>query len=207
MAEHIIVSDFKTESEAYQLLSELRQAPVNPSFIISQACIVKNEYGHIVLKDQFDTGIETTDDTKRGGLIGSLAGILGGPVGMLLGGGFGALIGSAVDSSDTAMNASMIEKVCDLIPEGTTSLIALISETVPLSADAFFLKYDVAMARFDAAEVAVEIEQAEELQRQMEKEARQKMREDKKEAKKQKIEEKRAKMKADFENFKAKFKK
>ena len=207
MAENILVVNFKVESEAYQALSEIRQASVNPAFIVSQACIVKNECGRIVMKDHFDTGVETTDDTRHGGLIGGLVGVIGGPIGMLLGGGMGALIGSAIDSSDAAKNASLIEKVCEAIPAESTAVIELVSELEPLAADLCFAKYESVLVRLDAAEIAEEIEEAERLQKQMEKDARAKLREEKKEARRQRVEEKRAKMKADFDDFKAKFKK
>jgi uncharacterized membrane protein len=172
--------------------------------VVSQACIIKKEGGRILPRDEFDTGVETTDDTHRGGVIGGLVGILGGPLGILLGGGMGALIGSAVDTADTAKNASLIEKVCEAIPDDETTLIALTSELEPIALDAAFTKFSAHLTRFDAAEVAEEVEKAEELQRQMEKEARQKLREEKMENHKQKVEARRAKMQADFEAFKAK---
>ena len=204
MAENIIVVNFDVESEAYQALSELRHASVTPGYVVSQACIIKKEGGRILLQDEFDTGVETTDDTHRGGVIGGLVGILGGPLGILLGGGMGALIGSAVDTADTAKNASLIEKVCEAIPDDETTLIALASELEPIALDAGFAKFSAHLTRFDAAEVAEEVEKAEELQRQMEKEARQKLREEKKENHKQKVESRRAKIQADFEAFKSK---
>ncbi|MBR0300809.1 MAG: DUF1269 domain-containing protein [Bacteroidales bacterium] len=205
MAENILVVNFDVESEAYQALSELRHTSVTPGYVVSQACIIKKEGGHVLLQDEFDTGIETTDDTRQGGVIGSLVGILGGPLGILVGGSMGALIGNAVDTADTAKNASLIEKVCEAIPDNETSLIALTSELEPIALDAAFAKFSAHLTRFDAAEVAEEVEKAEELQRQLEKEARQKLREEKRENHMQKVAERRAKMQADFEAFKAKF--
>ncbi|SFC50135.1 hypothetical protein [Ruminococcus albus] len=55
MAESIFVVDFKVESEAYQALSELKANPVNDSYTASSAFVVKNENGHIIPKDSFDT--------------------------------------------------------------------------------------------------------------------------------------------------------
>lgn len=205
MAESIIVVNFDMESKAYQALTELRHASVTPGYVVSQACIVRKEAGHILLQDEFDTGAETTDDTRRGGIIGSLVGILGGPLGILLGSGVGTLIGNAIDAADISKNASLIEKVCDAISEGETTLIALASEQEPAALNVAFAKFSAQLTRFDAAEVAEEVEKAEELQRQMEKEARQKLREQKKENYKQKVEERRAKMRSDFEDLKKKF--
>ena len=207
MSESIIVTTFGVESEAYQALSDIRNMPFEPDLVISQVCIVKKTNGTMIPMDMYDTGVETTDDTKRGGIIGSLIGIIGGPIGVLLGGSTGALIGSAIDAADTSDNASMIEKVCEAIPDNSTSLIALVSELDSAPFEAIMSKYSAAVVRFDAAEVAAEVERAEELEREMEKETRRKLREEKKEERKQKVEERRAKMRADFETFKAKFNK
>lgn len=205
MAENIIVVGFKVESEAYQALSELKQNPITNGYAAIQGGIIKKEAGIVSLKDGYDTGAESSDDTLYGGLIGGLAGILGGPIGVLLGGSWGALVGSAIDTADEADNISLIEKVCEVIPDNSVSLVALVSEEEAGSFGKVFDKYDTEITCFDAAEVADEIRRAEELQAQLRREAREKLREDKKEARRQKIEENRAKLKADFESFKARF--
>lgn len=91
MRENIITAVFEVESEAFQAMSELRSHAAADSYIVSEAALVKREHGQIVTKEGFDSGLESTDDTSRGGLIGMTIGILGGPVGMLLGGSWGAL--------------------------------------------------------------------------------------------------------------------
>lgn len=202
MSEHVVIVSFDVESEAYQAITELKRQPVSELYVVSQACIVKNAGGVILPQDQLDTGVETSDDTWRGGLIGSFVGILGGPIGVLLGGSMGALIGNTVDAGDTVKNISIIEKVSQALPEGKTALIALVSEESTVAFDARFEKFAVQISREDAAEVAEEIEKAQELQREMEKEARKKLREEKKEDRKQKIEDKRNELKAKFEDFK-----
>jgi len=55
--------------------------------------------------------------------------------------------------------------------------------------------------------IAEEVEEAEKLQKEMERQARAQLRATKKEERKKAVEEKRAKISADFEAFKAKFKK
>ena len=202
MAESIIVVNFKVESEAFQGLSELKQVAVNESFVVSQAGVIRKEAGAISIKEGFDTGSESMNDTAIGGLIGAVVGILGGPIGVLLGGSYGALIGSAVDATDSVENVSLVEKVCECLDDNSTSMIILASETEEGSVDNVFEKYDKEIVRFDAAEVAVEIEAAEELQRQMEKEARKQLRAEKKADFKQKIEDKRAELKAKFQKNK-----
>ncbi|MBR5430266.1 MAG: DUF1269 domain-containing protein [Firmicutes bacterium] len=206
MINSVIVVSFAVESEAYQALSELKREAVCEDYVISQACVVKKEEeGKFKLQDSFDTGVETRNDTRRGGLLGALIGILGGPMGVLLGYGAGTLLGLAVDSSDAARNLSYVGQVSDSLPEGGTGLIALVAEQDTVSFDVHFVKYEVQLTRLDAAEVAAEVEKTLELQKQLEKEARAKMREEKKEARRQKVEQHRAKLEADFEEFKQDF--
>lgn len=205
--EKIISVIFKVESEGYQAITELRNAPVTAASTVAQAVLVKKENSQIKLLDSFDTGLQTADDTARGGLIGSLVGILGGPLGMLLGGSLGALTGRAIDAGDAAKNATLIEKVTEQLVDGEIVLIALEQEAEEGAAQKMLTKFDASIVEEDAAEVAIEVEQAIEAQKEVERETRAKLREAKKDEHKQRIEEKRNKLKADFEEFKAKFKK
>lgn len=207
MAENIYVVNFKVESEAYQALADLKLNPINDSFAAPQAGIIVKQNGQPVMKDGYDTGAETCDDSIIGGLLGAVVGIIGGPIGVLLGSSYGLLVGGTFDAIDELDNASLTEKVCEKIADDSTSLIALVDESEAGSFEAFFEKYDTAVGCFDAAEIAAEIEEAEALQTQMEKQARKEMRAAKKADRKQKVEEKRAEIRASFEGFKAKFQK
>ena len=202
--ENIFVVNFKVESEAFQAMTETRQDPINDSRTVSQALLVKKTGDRISVLDQFDTGYETANDTGIGGMVGALVGIIGGPVGVLLGGGLGAMVGELVDASDALDNASLIEKVCDAISDGETAMIALVSEKDPESFSGKLAKFDVEVSSFDAAEVAAEIADAEELERQMKKEARSKLRAEKAEAFGKKVAEQRAKITESFDNLKKK---
>ncbi len=205
--EKIISVIFKVESEGYQAMTELRRAPVNDAFVVTQAALVKKTNGGIVSLDAFDTGIDTQDDTEAGGLIGMFVGVLGGPLGMLLGSGLGMLTGSVIDSGDAVHSASLIEKVTEQLMDGEVALIALEQEAEEGAAQRMLSKFDVSIVEEDAAEVEEEIEEAIRAQKEMEREARAKLRDAKKADRKQKIEENRAKLQADFKAFKEKFKK
>ena len=207
MSENIFVVKFKVESETYQALSELKYNPINEDFTAAQAGVAKNEGGHIVPKDCFDTGAESKNDMVMGGLMGALIGVMGGPVGMLICGTAGALLGSTVDANDNLVNATLIEQVCSAIPEGETALVALVSENNTDSFEKSFAKFECAASCFDAAEVAEEIKQAQQMQDKLAKEARDQLRREKKETRKERIEEHKAKIKSYFESIKAKFKK
>lgn len=65
--------------------------------------------------------------------------------------------------------------------------------------------YDCTITRFDAAEIADEVEQAEQMQKQMAKEAREKLRAQKKADRKAAVEKKRAEIHQKFEDFKSRF--
>ena len=66
MKESVITVNFDVESEAYQALSEIKRHPDGSGYLVSAASLIKKENGHIVLKDGFDTGIDTTDDAAYG---------------------------------------------------------------------------------------------------------------------------------------------
>lgn len=205
--ENIIAAIFQVESEGYQAITTLRQQPLTDDYGILQMSLIKRTGKSIVECDAFQSGIHTTDDTHRGGVIGGLLGILGGPIGVMLLGSTGALAGSIVDAKDEKNSASLIEKVADKLEDGCVALIILAEETAEASLDERLGKFKADILRFDAAVIAEEVEEAERMQKEMERQARQQLRDTKKAERKQAVEDKRAKIKADFESFKARFKK
>lgn len=207
MTQNIIVGLFEVESEAYQAIAELRQNPGGERSFLQQAVLVKKENGALKALEGFDTGVNTSDDTAIGGLIGALFGVLGGPIGILLGGSYGLLVGSALDSYDALDNASLIEKIAQKMDDNDVAVIGLANEEEEAILDEKLGKFKVIIARFDAAVVAAEVEEAQMLAEEMARQARKELRDEKKAARKEKVAEKKAKLSADFETFKAKFKK
>ena len=207
MAQNVVVSIFEVESEAYQALTELKKYPGDDLSFVTQAVLIKKENGVLRTMDGFDTGANTMDDMAIGGLVGALFGILGGPIGVLLGGSYGALIGSTVDSGDALDNACMIEQIAGKLDDGDVAIIALASEEKEEILDNKLGRFKTIIARFDAAVVAAEVEEAQKMAAEMARQARQELRNEKKAARKEKVAEKRAKLSADFSAFKAKFKK
>ncbi len=179
MKENLVLVDYKVESEAYQALSGLRRESRTSNYTISEAMIVKKENDRLNVMDSFINSESAGDDTVAGGLIGSLIGVLGGPLGILLGGSMGMLIGGAVDAGDMAGNASLIEKAGDSILDGETAVILLVQEENETALTAKLNEFQVSIIRFDAAEVAAEIEHAQQVERQMAREAREKLRAEK----------------------------
>lgn len=205
MASNVVVSLFEVESEAYQALTQLRQYPGDDRSYVPAAALVKKENGTLHTLDGFDTGANTADDTAIGGLVGALFGVLGGPVGVLLGGAYGALIGSVFDTDDALMNASMLEQIMKKMEDGEVAIIALAYEEDEAILDQKLAGFKTTIARFDAAAVAEEVEEAQKLEKEMARQARKELRDEKKESRKEKRAEKKAKLSADWEGFKAKF--
>ena len=201
MNENLVLVNYKVESEAYQALSELKRDTANANYTISQAAIVKRENGQLNTMDGFINGKDANDDTVTGSLIGGLVGILGGPIGILLGGSVGMLIGGAVDAGGIVKDASLLEKAGDSIAEGETAIILLAQEEYETALTAKLNDFDVTITRFDAAEVAAEVEHAREVERQMAKETREKLREEKTEAFKETVAKKSEELKNWFSHL------
>ena len=207
MAHNIVVGLFEVESEAYQALTELKQNPGDEKSYVSTAALVKKENGALRTLDGFDTGANTTDDMAIGGVIGALFGVLGGPVGVLLGGSYGMLIGSAFDADDALANTSLLEQIAGKMENGEVAVIGLAYEEDETILDQKLSGFKTTIARFDAADVAAEVEEAQQLEEEMARQARKELRDEKKAARKEKRAEKKEKMSADWETFKAKLRK
>ena len=199
--ENVVLANYKVESEAYQALSELKRDTANANYTISQAMIVKRENGKLNVMDGFVNGMTTGDDTWMGGLLGGLIGILGGPIGVLLGGSFGMLVGGAVDAGEMVGDTSLLEKAGDSIADGETAIILLAQEEYETALTAKLNDFDVSITRLDAAEVAVEVEHAKEVERQMAKETREKLRAERTEAFKESVAKKSEELKNWFNNL------
>ena len=143
------------------------------------------------------------DDTILGGVLGALIGVVGGPVGMLLMGSYGALVGGTVDLLDADQGNSMMEHVMGCVPEGKTVLIAMVQEEEPSAFNANFAKYQSEVTRFDAAEIAVEVEEAQIMEEELAIQARKQARQEKKEALHQKISARQAELQEEFKELKA----
>ena len=199
--ENVVLANYKVESEAYQALSELKRDTANANYTISQAMIVKRENGKLNVMDGFVNCMTTGDDTWTGGLLGGLIGILGGPIGVLLGGSVGMLVGGAVDAGEMADDTSLLEKAGDSIADGETAVILLAQEEYETALTAKLNDFDVSITRLDAAEVAVEVEHAKEVERQMAKETREKLRTERTEAFKETVAKKSEELKNWFSNL------
>lgn len=178
--ENVITALFSEENEAYRAFSEIKQGMVSQSCIIAHLGLLKKQAGHIVVADAADSGVTTTDDTRFGGMMGMLIGIMGGPLVMLFGMAMGSMIGRIKDIGDAKKGVSLIEQVCTKLQDGDVALIALAQENDEKMLDSRLSPYKVEITRYPAAEVAAEVEQAMKLQEELASDARKKLREAKK---------------------------
>ena len=207
MTQNIVVSLFEVESEAYQAMTQLKQYPGDERSFVTAAVLVKKENNAIHTLDAFDSGAHTKDDTIAGGLIGALFGVLGGPVGLLLGGTYGMMIGSVIDADDALAGSSMLEQIAKKLDNDDIAIIGLSFEEDEAILDQRLSGFKTIIARFDAVDVAEEVEEAQRIEAEMARLARKELRDEKKAARKEKIDEKRAKLSADWEDLKARLNK
>ena len=198
MTENLVVSIFEVESEAYQAMTILKQSPILEDTFVKQAVLVKKDGDDIKDLDYFDTGADTMDGFALGGMLGALVGVLGGPIGVLLGASYGMLAGGSVDALDALDNASLIEQIIDKLQDGEVAIIALVNEEDESILDKSLENYKTITARFDAAVVAAEVEEAMETEKELERQARAALRKEKSDEFKSKVEKHRAKLKAFF---------
>ncbi len=166
-SENLLIVNYKNESDAYQAFSELET--LSDYYFIDQAAIVKKENGEYVVKEEYDGGLKTADDTLKGGLIGSLIGILGGPVGVLLGGSVGATIGGIKDTADILKEFDLADYAYAHIGEGETVLILLADEKGNSALNDQLNAFDVTIKRTSVPAVVKELERAAEYEAQREK--------------------------------------
>lgn len=161
MNENVVIVNCEVPSEAYQILSMLRQEPDNENFTISQAAVVKKEAGKLSLEDGFIVNDPAEDRGWTGGLIGGLVGLLGGPIGVLLGGGVGSLIGDSIDIEEMEGKSELLEKASECLVDGETALLLMVEEENETGLAEKLKNFRISITRMNAKEIALELEEAE----------------------------------------------
>ena len=166
MKNNVVVTIFEVESEAFQAFSELRTKVTGTGYTAAEAALVRNKGGRIDMLDGYTLGPVTGDDTAMGIMIGSLVGILGGPIGVILGAGIGGVAGSASDTDRAIDTANAVAVVADKLFEGETAIVALVQEDEP-AFDVVFDGYKTTIVRYDAADIAADVEELRKLEEQV----------------------------------------
>lgn len=166
MTERVIIMNFEENAKAYQAFSMIKKMQENQELSSEQMAVVthsNDEQHQFSVEDFIDfTG---TNQTSKGGLIGMIVGILGGPLGILLGWFGGSVIGASRDSKEIRQAQTIFDFVGDKIDVGETGLILIANETDnrPLNR-VIMMELGGEIARFDLAEVQEEIRKAQEVE-------------------------------------------
>ncbi|WP_017813548.1 DUF1269 domain-containing protein [Paenibacillus shenyangensis] len=204
--ENVMTVVFKEESKTYQALSELKNLRLSEQFTVLEAAIVKKEGGQVQFKDGFSADGAVAGKWITGGLLGSLIGILGGPLGVLLGGSIGSMIGASIAADKLSEDVGMIQATVRQLDEGQLALIAIVQEENMNGLNQVLNPLDPAfMMRREVNEVSAEVDQARQVERELEKEARERMRSQRLEEFKDKAEDIRDRVREQFDKLKQRF--
>ena len=166
MKKNVVITIFDVESEAFQAFNELRTKIAGPGYSAPEASLIRNKGGNIDVLDGYSTDTTAGDGTAMGMVVGSLIGILGGPIGVILGAGIGGLAGNASDANRAVDSVNAVAVVADKLFEGETAIVALVQEDEP-AFDAVFSGYKTTIIRYDAADIAADVEELRKLEEQV----------------------------------------
>lgn len=162
MTKRVIVVNFAVNSEAYQAFSMVKKGHLERQIKGEQMAVVTHSdegAHHFKVEDFIDfTG---KNKTSRGGMIGMLLGIIGGPLAIMLGWFGGSMIGASQDAQEVKRAKNIFELLSREIGVGSTGLI-LIAEEEDNRILNQLMMYDLSgnIHRFDYTEVAEELEKA-----------------------------------------------
>lgn len=157
--ENIVVATFPEESTVFQAFSEIKGLAANPDVRIEGLVIVRRAAdGSLQTPDVAATG---HGNSVKGGLVGSLIGILGGPIGVLLGWGTGALLGGLRDASEVRSDYAMLQRLTEEMRPGETALVGHLREESPYPVDAIVRRLGGEVLRRPSDDVEAEIANAE----------------------------------------------
>ena len=102
------------------------------------------------------------NDTLKGGLIGYVVGLFGGPLTALLGGSVGAAIGELKDANEALRDFELIDYVHEAIPDGATVLVLQADERGNEALTKKLKENDVTISRVSVPKLVEEVERFEE---------------------------------------------
>ncbi|EHI75504.1 membrane protein [Streptococcus criceti] len=200
--ENLVVSIFRTESQAYQAFAELKAFKQTTATKVAQIVLVKNENGHILEQERFDFEDSTANASLAGGLLGGVIGLIGGPVGVLYGAAAGGLYGLAAGDTVDTTETGLIDVVSRKLVAGETAIVALVQEDNEAVINGYFTKYDTEVLRWDVDTVTAEVEAAIKVEADLYNQARAQMKAERKAERKAKVEQFKSNVKAKFEKLK-----
>lgn len=170
-SENVIVVSFAEDNSAYEAFTNLKELDAQGQVSIKGAVIAqRGDDGQIAVKDA--AGDEHVSATTKGGLIGLLVGLLGGPFGVLIGGATGLLIGSLYDAEDAEQTESVLARISSAIPAGHVVLLAEVAEPSDDVVDQAMARLHGTVLRRSVDDVEAEIAAAAHAARAAKREAR-----------------------------------
>ena len=202
MQNNVAIVIFEVESEAFQAFSELSKAQWGEGYAAPEAALIKNDGYSIQVLDAYGNGPAPNSGKAKGFVIGSLIGLLGGPVGLILGAAVGTVGGRQADVERELGNASVVAIVASKIFAGEIAIAALVEEEEP-AFDALFANYQTTIVRYDAADIADDVERLYELEAAVSEQVIEEVKTDRKAARAERREERRARIRAQFKEYEA----
>ena len=201
MNNNVVIAIFEVESEAFQAFNQLKREVSGKDYTAPEAALIKNKANTIDVLDAY--GIAPADtDTASGIVIGSLIGILGGPIGVILGASVGGWAGSVSDSGRAIDTASVVAVVASKIYDGEIAIAAFVNEEEP-AFDAVFKDYKTTIVRYDAADIADDVERLYQLSNEISNQVIEEVKADRKAERAENREEHREKIKDRFAEYEA----
>ena len=199
MKNNVVITIFEVESEAHQAFNQLKRETVGKDYAVPEAVLIKNTGNTIDVIDGF--GVTAADSgTSTGIIIGSLVGVLGGPIGVILGATAGAWAGSVSDTSRALDAASIVAVVASKIYEGEIAIAALVGEEEP-AFDAVFADYKTTIVRYDAADIAEDVDRLAELEAAISNEVIEEIKADRKAEREDRRAERHEKIQSQFDEY------
>jgi len=157
-SEHIVVVGFDDNRRAHKALDVLRRLDNQKRVVLNNAAIVKRtEDGRVVpTETSFIDRLGTAP--VKGGLIGAVVGLLGGPAGMVVGGTAGVLVGMGNEMRKSYKEESALKSIGRLITPGMTGLIAEVEEYSVETLDSDMRQIGATVQRWTRSEIEREIE-------------------------------------------------
>lgn len=174
--ENVVAVVFTDESKAYRALATLRHSRITEGYAVLEAAIVAREKGKVVFWDGFGTHGALAGEWTTGGLLGSMIGIFAGPLGALLERSLDSMITAPFTHEVAEQNLGCIQSTLYALDEGQMALISIVQENNVSVFNYVLGKLGSQfVCRHDVIDVEAEIDQAYEVERELQREAHQRM--------------------------------
>jgi uncharacterized membrane protein len=128
MMANLIVVVFDNPEEAHNVRRALRDLEHQRKLSLEDAAVVvKDENGHVQVKDQVDAGVKT--GVVTGGVLGLVLALIFTPlVGVLIGAGAGVILGKL---GDVNLDKKFVQNVTETLKPGTSAIFLLVNKADP----------------------------------------------------------------------------